>query len=371
MLIRSIGEYKANLNDSGNYPLTVGTQLSQGVDVRLAGAVPRYWMGKPPKDINMRLPDQILHTSCFIAHRTKEIKFGGTAFIVSIKGRHDNAFLYLVTAKHVAEAVEHGPFVVGLNQKSGSRAYLDVDEAKWYYHPTEPTAVDAAATIFTPERYDSLNVEWVHETMFATPDVMRSAGIGIGDEIAVIGLFTRFWGKEQHVPIARIGNLAMLPNDRVPVKDFDPMEAYLAEGRSIGGLSGSPVFVRQTVNMTLANENGSPVPFAGTGQIYFLGLMHGHWDVPKKVLDKEGVEAAEMVNMGVSIVVPAQKIKEILYQQELVEMRNEVDKEIANESGPTQDSELKKPDHVFTKQDFETALKKASRKIVPRAKDKG
>ena len=78
--------------------------------------------GSAPKDINMRLPDQTLHTCCFIAHRTQEIKFGGTAFVASVKGQHGNAFLYLVSGKHVAEAVEHGPFVVGLNQKIGGKA---------------------------------------------------------------------------------------------------------------------------------------------------------------------------------------------------------------------------------------------------------
>ena len=312
----------------------------------------------------MRLPDQVLHTCCFIAHRTQEPKFGGTGFIASIRGQHGNAFLYLVTAKHVAEAVEHGPFVVGLNQKNGSRAMLDVDEIRWYYHPTESNAVDAAVMLFSPERYETLNVEWAHEEMFATPASMQAAGIGIGDEVATIGLFTRFWGKNQHAPIVRIGNLAMLPKERVPVKDFDPMEAYLVEGRSIGGLSGSPVFVRQTLNMTVTNERGMQVPFAGTGQIYFLGLMHGHWDVPTSVLEKEGIEAVEAVNMGISIVVPAHKILEILYQPELVAMRKKIDQDISAASGSVQDSELKKPDHAFTRKDFEAALKKASRKIT-------
>jgi hypothetical protein len=213
----------------GNYPFTVGMHIAQGVDVRLAGAVPRYFMGAPPKDINMRLPDQILNTCCFLAHKTEEIKFGGTGFIAAVRGTHGNAFLYLVTAKHVAEKIEHGPFVVGLNQKNGKRAVLDANEAKWYYHPTEPNAVDAAVTIFAPGEYERLNVEWAYEGMFATPEVMQRAGIGIGDEIAVVGLFTRFWGKDKYFPMARIGNLGMLPNEKIPVAEFDPMEAYLAE----------------------------------------------------------------------------------------------------------------------------------------------
>ena len=320
----------------------------------------------------MRLPDQILNTVCFIAHSTEEIKYGGTAFVVSIKGANDNAFLYLVTAKHVAEAIEDCPFIIGLNEKNGGKALIDADGVKWYYHPTEPNAVDAAVTPFSPKQYEQLNVQWIHagddagdNGMFALPAIRQEAGIGIGDEIAVVGLFTRFWGRKQLFPIARIGNLAMLPTERIPVNGFEPMEVFLAEGRSIGGLSGSPVFVRQTMNILVEGDKGEPIPFAGVGQIYFLGLMHGHWRVARQTMKAEGVEVSEAVNMGVSIVVPAHKIREILDQPELLAMRKKIDAEIASERGPVPDSELQKPGHVFTKLDFEAALKMASRKITP------
>ena len=50
----------------------------------------------------MRLPDQVLRTCCFLSHKTtQEPKFGGTAFVASVRGSHGNAFMYLVTAKHV------------------------------------------------------------------------------------------------------------------------------------------------------------------------------------------------------------------------------------------------------------------------------
>jgi hypothetical protein len=124
----------------------------------------------------------------------------------------------------------------------------------------------------------------------------------------------------------------MLPSEPVPVAAFDPMDVYLAEGRSIGGLSGSPVYVRQTLNMEVKNTNGDRVPFAGIGQIYFLGLMHGHWRVPVQAMAVHGVEVAEAVNMGVSIVVPAHKIVEILNQPELVALRKEYDDKLAKEN---------------------------------------
>jgi hypothetical protein len=348
--------------------LTVGTPISQGVDVRLAGN-PKRWF-REPSNINMRLPDQVLNTVCFFSHPSPTPQYGGTGFIVSMAGTHGNAFLHLVTAKHVAEAVEGAPFLIGLNSKDGKKAVLEANydqdrPIKWWYHPTEPDAVDAAVTLFTPPDYEDLAVEWVHyPQMFATPERMKQVGIGIGDEIAVIGLFTAFSGKDHHYPIARIGNLAMIPNERIPVKGFNPMEAYLAEGRSIGGLSGSPVYVRRTIQINVQGPEGDVVPFSGTSQIYFLGLMHGHWDLPKGFVSTVKGEA---INMGISIIVPAQKIMEILMHPELVEMRRQYDEAIGNENLPTPDSALRKPksEKVFTRADFESALTKASRKVKP------
>ncbi len=346
--------------------MTVGTVLEEGNDVRLAGN-PKWWF-TPPDDINMRLPDQVLNTVCFIAHSAPEIKYGGTAFVVAMKGSHGNAFLHLVTAKHVAEAVEHVPFVIGVNTKRGQKALLDANYdadhiVKWWYHPTEPNAVDVAVTMFGPDQYEKLDIEWVfYPNMFVTPEIRKKAGIGIGDEVAAVGLFTAFSGKDKHSPIVRIGNLAMLPEERVPVKGFDPMEVYLAESRSIGGLSGSPVYVRQTLSMDVKTHSGEMANLAGCGKIYFLGLMHGHWELPAGFVNSVPSEA---INMGISIIVPAHKILEVLNHPELVEMRRKHDEEIGKETLAVQDSAFEKPGakKPFTHDEFEAALKKASRKI--------
>jgi len=97
----------------------------------------------------------------------------------------------------------------------------------------------------------------------------------------------------------------MMPKDKLPTKSFGDMEAYLAEGRSIGGLSGSPVFVRSTVKMPEQTAEGKLGYISGLGAFHLLGLMHGHWDLP---VSFSSSEQAEAVNMGVSIVVPAKKI---------------------------------------------------------------
>jgi hypothetical protein len=317
----------------------------------------------PPKDFGMRIPDQMLDCVGFISHDTPTIKYGGTVFLVGTVGTFGNVFLHLVTARHVAEKIDPGNFVVGFNGKNGGKILIKSAEgSRWWYHPTERESVDVAVTLFATEEIAEYKLQWIPEDMFVTDERMKEYHIGIGDQVNVVGLFTRFSGQKKHIPIVRTGNLAMVPDEPIPVKDFGQMEAYLAEGRSIGGLSGSPVFVRNTVGLpNLFDLQKKPIFALVMGQLHFLGLMHGHWDVPTNF---NAGQQLEWVNMGVSIIVPAKKILETINHPEIVEMRNEVDRQIAEENAPTADSELgEREEKPFTKQDFDAALRKVSRKI--------
>ena len=294
-------------------------------------------MGRPPRDLNMRLPDTVLKTVGFLSASTTQVKYGGTGFVVATPRPDGGAFLHFVTAKHVADQLGGAPFALGVNRKDGEPALIHADDVRWYFHPTEPKAVDAAVCLFAPTNYEELDLHLITEHHFALKEQMPERGMGIGDEIAVVGLFTRFWGQKRLFPIVRTGNLAMLPTERVPARDSDPMEVYLAEGRSIGGLSGSPVFIRQTVNLILKDDQDQDVPFAGLGQLYLLGMMIGHWELPASFGKTENTEA---VNMGISMIVPIDKIKEIIYSPEMLVMRDHLEQDLLREYGPVADSEF-------------------------------
>ncbi|HEV3219096.1 MAG TPA: hypothetical protein VGZ48_04955 [Candidatus Acidoferrales bacterium] len=234
--------------------------------------------------------------------------------------------MHIVTAKHVAEGIQGSPFFLGANFKDGKAGWLRSD-MRWWYHPSEEDNVDVAVTIFAPSstRFD---VEYIPESKFVNDDDIRKYGIGVGDEINVIGLFTQFVGSTRHFPIVRTGNIAMMPSDKLPVEKGE-MEVYLAEGRSIGGLSGSPVFVRQTVKIEgMVDEHGEAQFISGLGPTRFLGLIRGHWDVFAGATRGRG----EMVNMGVSIIIPAKKILEVLYHPDLVALRKSQDDVLAEMS---------------------------------------
>ena len=119
----------------------------------------------------------------------------------------------------------------------------------------------------------------------------------------------------------------------------------------------------------LKDDKGDDVPFAGLGQPFLLGLMHGHWELPASFTKTENAEA---VNMGISMIVPIQKIKEILYSPEMIVMRDHLEQELLREYGPVADSEFgtqitpkdaKIP--VPTKDQFLDDLTKATGKVKP------
>jgi hypothetical protein len=307
----------------------------------------------------MRVPDSLIKCVGFVSvfgGENTPMSYGGTAFIVTIRMDETHGYAHLVTAKHVADAIAPGEAVIAMNARDGAPLFLRTGEQQWFFHPTEPESVDAAVLPFGSPRFGEYDIAHIPETAFATDERITEYSIGIGDEVVIVGLFTKFFGQSHLIPIVRAGNIAMMPRDRVPVKEFGEMEAYLAEGRSIGGLSGSPVFVRNTVNMPAKTAQGEASMISGLGPLHFLGLMHGHWDLPARFSEAEKKEA---VNMGISIIVPAKKILEVLYHPELVAMRKEHLQKEKEASYPTADSALK----PLTQADFEAALKKVSRKV--------
>ncbi len=334
--------------------------MSSLVDVRWAGGDMRYLT--PPKDIGMRIPDEALKCTGFISHDLPKPKYIGTVFVVGVKSELGGYYSHLVTAKHVAEAFDPGPFMVAFNGKDGRQILLKSgDESRWWYHPTEPNNVDVAVIPFATAHLSEYDVQYIPESRFATDARIQKYNIGLGDEILIVGLFTSFHGESKLVPVVRTGNIAMMPRDPIPTKDFGLMEAHLIEARSIGGLSGSAVFVRNTINLPPGKDQGGElVSLAGLGKFHFFGLMNGHWNV----VEPDSAGALKEMHAGISIVVPAKKILEVLYHPELVAMRKKMDTKEQEAKYPVTDlAKTGKQFPQFTKDDFEAALTKATRKI--------
>lgn len=334
----------------------------------------------------MRVPDEIRKSVLFIGVKDElpEWEWKGTGYLLKVlvpdnvvEGR---PIIFLATARHVAEKLESRDFALRLNSNNGQLAIIEGGaDQKWWYHPTEKRYVDAAVTIFYPPNLNDLDIFPIDLAMCVSRQNIHAYDLGVGDEVFLAGLFTHVTETTRNVPIVRIGNLAMMPGERIPYKDGRLIDTYLVESRSIGGLSGSPVFIRQTVFMkgfkpeTRFNSSQHVPPsdlsavMAGTGRIFFLGSMIGHWDSPTGFALSEH----EAVNMGISPVVPAHKIKEIIEQPQLQEVLKEMAEELnkRKHAGAKEDFATergKEQEKVFTKEDFEAALRKASHRLSDR-----
>lgn len=307
------------------------------LDQRLGG-VDSHYIGNADEAL-MLVPDEVRKCVVFIQYRSTEgFRLAGTGFFVSVLGSiPERWYVYLVTAKHIIKKIEEKSIdnrvCIRINQRNNKPSKrIHSDLAMWKYHPTEPN-VDVAVLPWAPDSsvYDFRSLP---SEMAVTQEVIAKEGIGCGDEVFLTGLFGSHYGKERNLPIIRIGNIASMPEEKVVVKELGEIDAYLIEARSIGGLSGSPVFVHvsglRKGTLTLGKET-----------IYWLGMIHGHYDLPKldsldTVAENNLVEL--IINMGIAIVVPSTKILEVLNQRELLEARDSRDKLDIKKKAPVPDS---------------------------------
>ncbi|MBI4611961.1 MAG: hypothetical protein HY726_23470 [Candidatus Rokubacteria bacterium] len=295
----------------------------------------------------MVFPDEIRKCVVFLGCRFSDgIKPVGTGFFLGtpLAEFPERSLWDLVTAKHVIQGIRKRSVdqkvYIRLNLKAGGTAVIESLITQWDFHPTP--SVDVAVVPCTPP--EEFDVKAYDIRASAIPDVIARNAIGIGDEVFFPGLFINYFGAERNIPIARIGNIAAMPEEPVQTQ-MGPMEAYLVEARSIGGLSGSPVFV----HLGLARAFGGEVLFAknvaGSGGIfYLLGLMHGHYDVTLPVQSEADADALrnEAINMGIAIVVPVTKIIETVNQPERVAKRKAREEEFKRANLPKID-ELTNP----------------------------
>jgi hypothetical protein len=310
----------------------------------------------------MRVPEEIRDCVVFVGVMRDDgkTKFGGTAFWLGLKSEvTDQVYVHLVTAGHVAAKLRRRSGIRGiirLNRRDGRAETVMLGVGtRWFEHPTDPAA-DVAVLPWAPES-DEYAYEWLPAEMLLTDALIQEKYIGPGDDVFITGLFGHVAGHARNLPIIRTGNVAMFAPERISTKwcDGAPAEVYLIEARSIGGLSGSPVFVRETVLIPLAEnpvQEMAPPPrpriglqaanVSGFG-CYLLGLMHGHWDIPpeqkNEVLPEVGSDDLGRVNLGIAIVVPAKKILETMNHPELVERRRKEDEAIKKRNLPTMDTD--------------------------------
>jgi len=292
----------------------------------------------------MRVSTHLLKCVGYVAERLpsvigqEEYDPYATGFFVGIRSESTGRYHALfVTAKHVADDLENHEIGFIANTKDGGTAPLSMASDKWFFHPTEASSVDIAVLPFFVD--PNFDIVLVQTELFATPQFLEGQKMGLGDEVFFPGLFTFAPGSKAIHPIVRMGNVAMIPNGEIQV-DGGFADVYLIESRSIGGLSGSPVFIRGTIAQDAIGATADDERFMGlSSQAYLFGVMHGHWDIASDINDSRlKFTRKNGVNMGISVVVPAHKLLEVINHPELVAMRARADAELLRSMTPTPDS---------------------------------
>jgi hypothetical protein len=141
-----------------------------------------------------------------------------------------------------------------------------------------------------------------------------------------------------------------MPDEPFVEDSGETYNAYLTELRSIGGLSGSPVFVFKLVP---ASENeirerqarGLRLPPLPKQTMYLLGLVRSHWDLERQnaaedigVIDEDS--EIDYLNTGIAQVTPIQEVLTLLNGEKLTKLREEAERKERRKHAPTLDSDL-------------------------------
>jgi hypothetical protein len=266
-------------------------------------------------------------------------KFGGTGVIVAVHSEQwgdQRSYYYGVTNWHVA--VSGGKSVVRLNCKEGPPDVLEFDPGQWYFKP----AFHDIAVI-------PLELDDRHDVSFLGPSIFRRSRLDVpvsavarpeitpGEDVFMIGRFVDYDGIETNEPAMRFGNISIL---RAPIKQWTNYmgPSIIVDMHSRTGFSGSPVFVYRTAGSIFSRETGPFLSHAGSGHmIYLLGLHWGQfsewWELGSARDARKAENSSTITNgkyvkglSGMTCVIPAEAIWEVLDMPDLTKMRAVKDK---------------------------------------------
>jgi hypothetical protein len=301
-------------------------------------------------------------------------KSGGTGFFVSIPSEkfpyHD--YLYGVTNWH--NVLQNGYSIIKLNNEDGGISIIETEPIEWEFIPRK----DDIAVIPFGDLYDEkYKITVIQTKLFATESVIRDKGIGIGDNVYMIGRFIDYDGEITNQPALRFGNISIMP---VPIKQEATGymgESYCIDLHSRTGFSGSPIFIYRTPG----NNFDEKIIHLDERFQYLLGIHWGQFPEEWEIIMKDKLPKTEKRAFitkgkyvkglsGMTCVIPAQKILDVLNLPALKKQRAEGDQKLMNhyiETGFPPEAELAmvesiESDNLQHKEDFNSLVSAAAKK---------
>lgn len=162
----------------------------------------------------MLVPERARKCVLFIGiKQCGQFKPRATAFLVEIEDQQQT-WKYLVTAEHVVSGLQNRNHEIWLraNERAGPPWEGKLAPNDWRFGHRDRTGLltDVAIAPITLDPESELDAVPINgqRSVAATRDMIESHKIGVGDEIAVSGLFRSHHGLQRNIPIVRIGNLA-------------------------------------------------------------------------------------------------------------------------------------------------------------------
>ena len=150
----------------------------------------------------------------------------------------------------------------------------------------------------------------------------------------MVGRFINHEGRQRNMPAVRFGNIAMMPFEKIRHKEREE-ESFLVEVRSIGGYSGSPVFVFVPPFSIRYKpvQPGEPQPTnSALYGPWLLGVNWAYLNDRIRVHDKNGEDLREKYegwntpsNTGMAAVTPVWVLAELLNSKDLKMARDLAD----------------------------------------------
>ena len=327
-------------------------------------------------DIGMPKISPALLDCVFFLYKTREDaemgkKSGGTGFFVGIPSEKfpQEKYVYAVTNWH--NVLQNGYSIIRVNNVAGSVSIIETEPAEWEFMPRK----DDIAVMPIPVGNNDYKIILIPTTMFVTEDVVNSMGLGVGDDVFMVGRFIDYDGEITNQPAVRFGNISIMSASIKQEATGYMGKSHCIDLHSRAGFSGSPVFVYRTPGTNFDNK----MVDLGERFQYLLGIHWGQFPEEWKIIMKDKLPNAESHTLitegeyvkdlsGMTCVIPAQKILDVLYMPSLKRQRIEGDIETMdnykrNGFPPEVEStgilESKNPQH---KEDFNSLVSAAAKK---------
>jgi len=246
---------------------------------------------------------------------------GGSGFWVGMPISPEEWAVYAVTNKHI---IENGSAVVRLSTQDGRKAIFPTIERDWVFHPDGDDLAVFSPSLDTLD-LKNCRINFARRDRIIDREIFGVMDIVPGDDVFAVGRFINHEGRQRNLPTARFGCIGQMPWEPIRQDTGFMQESFLVEARSIGGYSGSPVFLHRANFFSNARQIIKGTTFGP----WLLGVNWGHINDWAPVCDALGrpinpSKPRDMhvrTNTGMMAVVPAWKLAELLDREELARER--------------------------------------------------